>query len=104
MAMTRVVRLVGAIGLVGLLANGAFAADAGFVYALQDNPSGNQIYGFRLDSTGSLTALPGFPVASGGTGTNNTVSERIAYLSGRLYVINAGSNTLSAFTVNRASG
>jgi hypothetical protein len=78
----------------------------GFVYALDQVSGGaNLIYGFRLDPvTGALTALAGFPVASGGTGAASTVSEQMAYANGLLYVINGGNNTLSAFTVNPATG
>src|SRR6185369_10463210 len=76
------------------------------VYTLvQVNAAPNQIYGFRMDTvTGALTAVAGFPVSSGGTGSTAASSETIAYLNGRLYVVNDGSNTLSAFTVNRSTG
>ena len=60
--------------------------------------SGNHIYGFRLNpATGSLTLLPGFPFATGGTGSGVTGSEMVAYGNGRLYALNDGSNTLSVF-------
>ena len=65
-------------------------AQAGFLYALNDNASGNQIYGFSVnETTGHLTSLPGFPLATGGIGSSNTVSYRVAYdsLNARLYVI-----------------
>src|SRR5262249_14014245 len=57
-------------------------------------------------SSGALTPLPGFPVASGGNGSDVTVSEQLAYdaTNSRLYVVNDGSDTLSAFSVNRATG
>jgi 6-phosphogluconolactonase (cycloisomerase 2 family) len=87
-------------------AQGAFFDS--FLYALQDVSGGaNHIYGFRADgATGFLTALPGFPVATGGTGTSDTVSERLFYdqANQRLFALNAGSNTLSAYKVNLASG
>ena len=79
----------------------------GFVYALQQVDGGaNQIHGFRLDAlSGALSPLAGFPVASGGTGASSTVSGHVAYDgAGRLYVINDGSDTLSAFAVNRTTG
>ena len=77
-----------------------------FVYSLtQVNGGANQIYGFRLDSvTGALTALPGFPVATGGNGSSSTVAEQLAYGGGRLFAVNDGSNTLSVFVVNQATG
>jgi 6-phosphogluconolactonase len=102
----RLVEFVTAIGLITLLSSPAAAGQIGFVYALQQVTNGtNQIYGFRLDrSTGALTLLPGFPVASGGTGTNTNASENLAYAGGRLYVVNDGSDTLTAFAVNHVTG
>jgi 6-phosphogluconolactonase (cycloisomerase 2 family) len=99
-------RVVVSIGLVALLAGSAAAGQIGFVYALQQvNGGANQIYGFRFDSSsGGLTLLPGFPVASGGTGTANLTSEQLVYADGRLYVLNNGSDTMTAFDVNRSTG
>ena len=70
--------LFASIALVALLA-GSAAASEGFVYALnQINGGANQIYGYRLDPTsGALTLLPGFPIASGGTGRALTLSEHV---------------------------
>jgi hypothetical protein len=87
-------------------AGAAAAQTTGFVYALQQVNSGpNQIHGFQLDVlTGALTALPGFPVATGGLGAGLLVSQHMAYRNGRLFVINDGSNTISAFVVNRTTG
>ena len=101
-----IARCLAAIALVVVIAASAAASDAGFVYALRDVSGGpNQIYGFRLDSgTGALTLLPGFPINTGGTGEGSVVSERVAYMYGRLYVINDGDDTLSAFTVDPSTG
>jgi hypothetical protein len=51
-----------------------------------------------------LTLLPGFPMASGGTGIGSLTSEQLAYGRGRLYVVNDGSDTLSVFAINQATG
>ena len=77
-----------------------------FVYAFRQEDGGtNQIYGFQISVlTGALTPLPGFPVPSGGTGSASTSSEHLVHANGRLYVINDGDNTLSAFAVNRSTG
>ena len=86
---------------------GTASAFKGFVYALDDvSGFSSLIYAFGVGATGGLTQIPGFPLPSGGTGAGNTVSERIAYdaVNGRLYAINDGSDTLSAFSVNRATG
>lgn len=82
-------------------------AQAGFLYALNEDTSGNQIYGFSVDeTTGNLATLPGFPVATGGNGDGQTLSYRVFYdsLNARLYVINAGSTSVSAYSVNTATG
>jgi 6-phosphogluconolactonase len=101
-----VARVVLCVCLVGLFAAQAAAGQIGFVYALQQVDGGaNQIHGFRLDqTTGALVALAGFPVSSGGTGTNGNPSEQVAYSNGRLFVVNDGSNTLTVFDVNPATG
>ncbi len=82
-------------------------AHAGLLYVLNDSSDGNQIYGFRVDeSTGALTPLSGFPFADGELGDQNTVSERLFYDSAnsRLYVVDGGSNTVSAYSVDQSTG
>lgn len=84
------------------------ATGGGFLYALVDVSGGpNRIYGYQVNElTGALTALSGFPVNTGGNGAGFTVSEQMAYdaANARLYVINAGSNTISAYSVNQTTG
>src|SRR5436190_11660382 len=78
-----------------------------FVYVLNDNTTGNNIYGYRSDpSTGQLTALSGFPVATGGTGSGLANSRQVTADSAnrRLYVINDGSDTVSAYSINATTG
>jgi 6-phosphogluconolactonase (cycloisomerase 2 family) len=80
----------------------------GFLYALQEvNGGANHIYGFRVNgTTGFLSLLPGFPVATGGTGVAQSVSEMLFYdrANQRLFALNDGSDTLSAYKVNRLTG
>jgi len=95
------------LGTSGIVTGVAFApAEAGFLYALQMVQSGpNQIHQFRINpSTGALTPLAGFPIDSGGTGGGGPCYQHLAYVNGRLYVLNIGSNTLTAFKVNRTTG
>jgi DNA-binding beta-propeller fold protein YncE len=83
------------------------AATPGFVYALVDRSgAANQLYGFSLDASGVLALLPGFPISTGGNGSGTTTSENLVFdpVRGRVYAINGGSNTVSAFGVNRATG
>ena len=52
-----------------------------------------------------LTALPGFPKPKGGTGADpHRYPNQMAYLNGRLYVVNNGSNALSVFSVHLQTG
>ncbi len=87
---------------------GAPSVQAGYLYVLNDVDGGpNQLYGYRVnEADGSLTALPGFPMTTGGNGSQNLMSQRLCFDAShaRLYVVNGGSNTLSANTVNLADG
>jgi 6-phosphogluconolactonase (cycloisomerase 2 family) len=79
-----------------------------FLYALQDvGAAANQLHGFSVNTaTGALTLLAGFPMATGGNGDGAAASERVAYAAatGRLYVLNGGGPTVSAFSVNGTTG
>ena len=80
----------------------------GFLYALQDVSGGaNQIYRFQVDTTRHvLVPLARFPVSSGGDGGVDKTAERMAFdaVHARLYVLNDGSDTVSAFAVDPATG
>ena len=84
------------------------AAGNGYLYALRNVPGGpNQIFGFQVNEvTGVLTALPGFPVDTGGNGSANTASEQLVYdpAKVRLFALNEESNTISVFSVDLATG
>lgn len=80
----------------------------GFVYALLSNvASENQLYGYSInDATGVLTPIPGVnPLPTGGTGTMRN-EELLAFdpAKGRLFAANDGSKTISAYSVNPATG
>ena len=79
----------------------------GLLYALNDDSSGSFVYGFRVnEATGALTALAGFPVAAQSGGINSIVSERMVadQANLRLYVVNDGSNTVSAYSISSTTG
>ena len=94
-----------AIALMFVPARAASAAP-NYVYVLdQVNGAANQIYGFQIDSTtGVLTLLPGFPVASGGLGGSGSFSEHLAFAGGRLFVLNELSASMSVFSVDAVTG
>ena len=80
---------------------------ASFLYAINDRSTGNQIFGFSVDeTTGSLTALPGFPISTGfnGAGATNLEMITIDKLNKRLYAINRGSNNISAYSIDPQNG
>ncbi|CAN5510595.1 hypothetical protein BH10ACI1_BH10ACI1_03810 [soil metagenome] len=80
---------------------------AGFLYVIKDSTAGNQIYGFSVnETTGALTSLASFPVATGGTGSGFAPSEQIIIdrANNRLFVINDGSDTVSAYSINPTTG
>lgn len=79
-------------------------AQAGYLYVLTEvNNGGNQIYGYAVnENTGALTGLAGFPLMTGGTGGFNLNSQQITIdaTNRRLYVVNDGSDTISAYRIN----
>src|SRR5688572_12623550 len=85
----------------------ASRSDAGYLYLLNDLDAGSRIYGFQVnESTGALTPLAGFPVSAQNGGINSIVSERmtIDVANKRLYVINDSSDSVSAFSIDPATG
>jgi len=85
-------------------------AFAGFLYALNDSNSQTTVgalYGFSVnETTGSLTALPGFPVSTGGAGWPGNPNGLLAFdpVNSRLYALSPGSNTISAYSINLLTG
>ena len=85
-------------------------AQGTFLYALNNHTSGNRIYGYSVnEATGALTPIPGVsPLATGGTGAASIwfISEGITIdaARNRLYAVNIGSKTISAYAINPTSG
>ena len=82
-------------------------AQTGVLYVLNDNPNGNQIYGYAVnETTGALTLLSGFPIPIGGNGANITNSEQLTIdqANQRLYALNRNSGTVSAYSINATTG
>jgi 6-phosphogluconolactonase len=85
----------------------AVDAQAGYLYVLNDDSAGSRIYGFSVDeTTGALTPLSGFPVVPGSGGIGSIVSERMVADTAnyRLYVLNDGSDSFSAYNIDPATG
>ena len=82
-------------------------ASIGFLYIISENTTNNLIYGYSVnETTGALVLLGGFPVATGSTGGSSQLAERIAIdrTNNRLFVINANSFTVSAYSINPTTG
>jgi 6-phosphogluconolactonase len=81
----------------------AFAASgsAGAVYTATNSPSGNQVLVFDRSTDGSLTAAGA--VSTGGRGTGAGLGNQSGITLSQnhqfLFVVNAGSNEISSFTV-----
>jgi hypothetical protein len=59
------------------------------------------------ETTGALTSLPNFPLLTGGNGKSNGLSSELLTIDRknlRLFAINDDSNTVSAFTIDPATG
>lgn len=100
-------KLVKLLPLIFLLFLSPAYAHAGYLYLLNDDSTGNRIYGFQVnETTGDLTALTGFPVNAAVGGINNIVSERMTVdpLNKRLYVVNEGSDTVSVYSIDPSTG
>lgn len=98
---------LGLLVLLALLIFSPLTTRAGFLYLLNDVETGNRIYGFQVnETTGALTPLTGFPVNAGVGGINNIVSERMTVdrVNKRLYVVNEGSDTVSAYSIDPSTG
>lgn len=97
-----------ALGLLLFTIAFALPAQAGWLYVLsQQNGTANQIYCFKTDdTTGAITPVTGFPVSTGGNGVTGTQNELLVVdkTNNRLYAINKGSNTVSAFNINVGNG
>ena len=107
-SLSQLVRVRAIFAALALLICLAGNVRAGFLYVInQISGASNQIYGYNVnESTGALTLLAGFPVASGGIGAGSTISELITIdrLNRRLYVVNDGSNTVSAYSIDQTTG
>lgn len=89
---------------IGIFATSSFA---GFLYVERDSIQGNQIYGFEVnESTGALTPLSGFPIATGAVGKANGQSRYLVVdsLNRRLYVLNNLTRAISAYSIDPAMG
>lgn len=84
------------------------APTANFLFVNNQAATGNSIAGYSVAVDGTLTALAGSPVVTGGLGANAACSSvnRLALSAGNnlLFVSNGGDQTISAFSIDPTSG
>ena len=84
------------------------APQIGFLYVLNQRTVGsNLLFGYAVnETTGALTKLSGFPINTGGSGANTALSEQVTIdrTNRRLYVLNDGASTISAYSINPTTG
>jgi 6-phosphogluconolactonase (cycloisomerase 2 family) len=84
------------------------APTANFLFVNNQAATGNSIASYSVAVDGTLTALAGSPVATGGLGANAACSSvnRLALSAGNnlLFVSNGGDQTISAFSIDPTSG
>ncbi|MBZ5523768.1 MAG: beta-propeller fold lactonase family protein, partial [Acidobacteriia bacterium] len=84
------------------------APTGNFVFVNNQAVAGNSISGYSVAADGALTSLAGSPVATGGLGGSIACSsvDRITLSAGNnlLFVSNSGDQSISAFSINPASG
>jgi 6-phosphogluconolactonase (cycloisomerase 2 family) len=84
------------------LFSASLSASSPFLY-VNNNAASNSVSAFRVNSDGTLTAVPGSPFATGGNSgspCNNMDSIAVDQRHRRVYVTNGVSNTVSGFNIN----
>jgi 6-phosphogluconolactonase len=90
-----------AFGAFAVLASGAMASSGGDVYTMTNSAAGNEVKMFDRAGNGSLT--PNGEFATGGNGTGGGLGNQggLVLDGERLFAVNAGSDSISAFEVKR---
>lgn len=84
----------------------ALLAAQNFVYTNNDQTTANSISAFSVDTNGALGGIAGSPFATGGAGHGSGLysANRIVVVNNFLYASNAGSNDVSAFSLDPGTG
>lgn len=75
-----------------------------YVYTNNDLAAGNSVSVFTVDTNGALQLTGSYLTGGLGAGTGPYAPNRIIVVGDFLYVSNAGSNSVSAFTINTSNG
>jgi len=93
--------LLAALSLVATAGAAHKNGPVGHVYVLSNSPAGNAVLDYARASDGSLTGPVSYPTGGAGTG-GGLGSQGAVILDGHdLYAVNAGSNSISRFSVER---
>ena len=94
--------LLAALGLVATAGAAHSSGPVGHVYVLSNSPAGNAVLDYSRASDGTLSGPVSYP--TGGTGTGGGLgSQGAVILDGDdLYAVNAGSNSITRFSVHRS--
>jgi 6-phosphogluconolactonase (cycloisomerase 2 family) len=78
-------------------------AEIGAVYTQTNAASGNEVLAFARGAQGVLTPIASYPTGGNGTGVGlgSQGSVILNHSGNRLFVVNAGSNSISAFAVRK---
>lgn len=80
-------------------APGAVAVDPSGKFVYVANDGSNNVSGFKINADGSLTQVPGSPIAAG-----STPQQGIAVTAGFIYVSNLASNDVSVYSFDPGTG
>jgi len=93
------------VSAIAILATG-LEAQSNFVYTNDDVFTTNTVSGFSVGATGALTPISGSPFSTGGGGTGGGgfAVNRVIVAHGFLYASNGGTQNISAFSIDPATG
>jgi len=74
------------------------------VYTNNDGTSGNSVSAYAVDTNGTLGLIASYSTGGTGTGGGLYASNRIIVSNNFLFASNAGSNNVSAFTIDSTTG
>ena len=74
------------------------------VYTNNDGTSANSVSAYAVDTNGAVSLIASYPTGGTGTGGGFYASNRIIVINNFLFASNAGSNNVSAFTIDSTTG
>jgi len=101
-------RILSAVAIALATLPTAMNAQTTYIYTNNDISGQNSVSGFSVGSNGALTAVPGSPFLTGGSGSGGgyyASNKATASIAGSFFFAsNSGSGSISAFAINPANG